>query len=260
VRGRRWTRRQWFLGTLGAALAAILILIGYRLLPQIAAEVVPEAWFEPIGTAALTELAEGHAFCPAGEGSEVLTRLARRLAATEGYDGPLAVAVLDAPSVNAFALPGGHIVLMRGLMDQSDPDEVAGVLAHEVGHVVKRHVQIAVVRNLLATLLRPLATGGGTAGELSGAGSLLLGLSYGRADERAADAAGVAMLQGLGLEVGGLRHFLERLQSAEGGSERFPWLSTHPATADRVAAAPRSSGGASAFTQSDWVAFRHLCP
>jgi len=67
--------------------------------------------------------------------------MARRLAAEAGLDAEhLDVAVLDDETVNAFALPGGHVFVLTGLLKKSrSPDEVAGVLGHELGHVVLRH-------------------------------------------------------------------------------------------------------------------------
>ena len=60
---------------------------------------------------------------------------------------PLRVRVYDIPIKNAFALPGGHIVITRGLLrEATDPEEVAGLLAHEVGHVARHHPEAQMIR------------------------------------------------------------------------------------------------------------------
>jgi Zn-dependent protease with chaperone function len=79
------------------------------------------------------------AVCDTPEGGAALTDLVTRLGPDGGFDPAVTVAVLDHDMINAFALPGGFVVIFRGLIDAADgPDEVAAVLAHEIGHVVSR--------------------------------------------------------------------------------------------------------------------------
>src|SRR5690606_26348291 len=99
------------------------------------------------------------------------------------------VSVADDPQVNAFAAPGGRIVLLEGLLREAEsPDEIAGVLAHEIGHVTERHPTAAALRLLgIQALLTGIFGDGSLASAAAGAGGLLVALSYSRDDERTAD-------------------------------------------------------------------------
>jgi len=161
-------------------------------------------------------------------------RLKEALPADNPY--PLTLHVVEDPMVNAFALPGGHVVLMTGLMkDASGPEEVAGVLAHEIQHVLKRHVVKRIVQEMGWRAWFSLFFGGGDLSSVAfGAGSLMQ-LSYGRAQETEADVEGAKLLQAAGIPVAPLAHFFERLSSRQGEAARVPaFISTHPDSRERT--------------------------
>lgn len=252
VRNRRALR--WVgLGTLAAVLAVALV---YEAVPRWLAPAIPSSWLEPLGDTLLAGLEEEHALCADSVGRQALERVANRLAATAGYDGKIRVDTLRWRELNAFALPGDRIVLLSGLIDQAEPDEVAGVLAHEVGHVVNSHVNEAVLRALGVQFLLTFLTG---TGDLAAAATALAGLGYSRAAEKEADRFAVAAMRAEALRISGLRRFFRRLREEEGRSDIPSWLSTHPATADRILAIPDDPLGVDPFTPGEWQVIRSTC-
>jgi predicted Zn-dependent protease len=155
--------------------------------------------------------------------------------------------VMDSPVVNAFAAPGGYVFVTRGLLAAvNDEAELAGVLAHEIGHVTARHS----ARNYSQTLLANFGLQLGTAlagsyadvlGPLLEVGTGLLFLKYSRDDERQADALGVEYATRAGYDTNRMADFFTTLQRQEalqgarqGGLPE--WFSTHPSPVDREAA------------------------
>ena len=156
--------------------------------------------------------------------------------------------VADDPEMNAFALPGGWVYVTRGLLALSNrEDELAGVLAHEMAHVLERH---AVKRVGAATPLAVLfGVPSGILGMVSpslgaivgGAGRVVSGLAlapYSREQELAADRIGIALAARAGWDpaaLGGLLGTLERAEALSGSGAKRSFFATHPSTPDRVA-------------------------
>lgn len=166
--------------------------------------------------------------------------------------------VVNAAEVNAFAVPGGHVYVNRGLIERaSNMSELAGVLAHEIGHVVERHsveqMERAQGANTAAAVLYGVLLGRNpSAVEQVGlqAGGSALFAHYSRDAEREADHDAVRFLIAAGINPRGLTTMFQKLLSEQksqpGAVER--WFSTHPLTAERVqnvqqeiAAVPASS-------------------
>lgn len=174
---------------------------------------------------------------------------------------PWSFAVVDTPTVNAFALPGGYIYVTRGLLAHLGSEaELAGVLGHEIGHVTARHAAEQYTRSTSAQLglalgsilfpeVRPY-------GDLAGTGLGLLALRYGRQDEIEADRLGAEYASRSGWDpagIAGMLRTLGRLGEARTDRRGVPnWLSTHPDPATRVqeiepvVARLRPAGGADA--------------
>ena len=153
---------------------------------------------------------------------------------------PVRFIVLDDPrQVNAFAIPGGDIYVYTGLLLAArDESELAGVLAHEVGHVTERHVAQRLVAQVGVETLAGLAVGSNPgllaqlATGLAGQGALL---QYSREQESQADAVAVRLLHQTGYSADGLVHFFVRLAQAEGHTPAvLSFLSNHPAPGDRA--------------------------
>ena len=139
------------------------------------------------------------------------------------------------PTVNAYAAPGGFVVVHSGLLASAEGhDELAGVLAHEIGHVTGRHaLRQMVFRAGFASALRLLVgSPDGVAGLLAGGARELTDLGFSREQERDADLEALGLLRQARLPAEGLLRFFERLESKAGGPP--PLLSTHPDPGNRV--------------------------
>ena len=168
--------------------------------------------------------------------------------------------IVNAKTVNAFAAPGGNIVIFKGLIDAAQsPDEVAGVLAHEMGHIIENHPVEFAVRQLGFKLLTTLLIG--RDGTALGIGQQLITLNYSRDAEREADAIAVERLRAANLRTDGLAKFLERLADKESNlPEIFKYLSTHPASSDRASSVRQNPSGARpAMTETIWQALKNIC-
>jgi predicted Zn-dependent protease len=164
--------------------------------------------------------------------------------------------VADDDEPNAFALPGGYVYVSRGLLSLlNSEDELAGVIGHEVGHVMARHAvrrvtaatPFAVLFGLPAAVLGVVSPGVG--GVVAGAGTLVGGVvlaPYSREQEREADRLGMELAAKAGWEPGGLSSALRTLARASRLSGQDParssFFSTHPAIAERVEDTGRAAG------------------
>ena len=153
--------------------------------------------------------------------------------------------VVDSSDVNAFALPGGWLYVNAGLIATADTEsELAGVMAHEIGHVVGRHGARQISAQYgLALLLEIVAGGPGgdsvsrqIAGQFAGLGAGLTLLKYSRDMEREADALAVEETYAAGIDPAGIGVFFKKLMklhaSEPGGLDVF--FSTHPPTNERI--------------------------
>lgn len=146
--------------------------------------------------------------------------------------------VAENQTPNAFAIPGGHIYVHTGLFSLVETkQELAGVLAHEMGHIYERHPAKALTRaygvNYLSSLiLNKNSTGIKTiALKIAQTGILT---KYGRDDEREADEIGYFLLKKSGYSSDGLINFLQKIQRMQQDPKLFQLLSTHPPTAERI--------------------------
>lgn len=156
--------------------------------------------------------------------------------------------VLDTPVVNAFATPGGYIYITRGLLALANSEaELAGVLAHEIGHVAARHAAERQGQAVLATIPAIFAgvlTGSNEVAGMVGAGGAAYLQSYSRDQEYQADLLGVRYLSRTNYDPYGMASFLaqlqadDRLDAAIMGrpdlADKNNFMSTHPRTADRI--------------------------
>jgi predicted Zn-dependent protease len=156
------------------------------------------------------------------------------------------VAVVANDEINAFALPGGQIVVWTGLVEHAESaEQIAGVLAHEIAHVERRHgMRNVVYRAGIALGLRLLVAiliGGdldGLTGLATDVAALAVANEYGQDQESEADADAVLRMHAAGLDPTALAAFF-RVMSSEGVGDVpaiVSWLSTHPDHASRIAA------------------------
>ncbi|HEY0977975.1 MAG TPA: M48 family metallopeptidase [Flavobacteriales bacterium] len=154
--------------------------------------------------------------------------------------------VVDDDQINAFAMPGGHIVVFTGLLDRmTKPEELAALLAHEATHVEKRHSTRSVVRSLSGSVFLALLVGdvSGVVAVAARQADALRELGYSRALETEADTLGIHALSDNGVDPRGMVQLLELLQAdAHDMPEAAKFLSSHPLTTERIATAQQVIG------------------
>lgn len=172
-------------------------------------------------------------------------RIGKRLAPhSQDPDYPFTFKVVADPNINAFALPGGPIYIHTGLITSADNEaQVAGVMGHEIGHVVLRHSTNQASKATLFQLPAMLAAGvlDKKGGMLAGLGQLGLSLglnsallSYSRKAEHDSDIVGARMLAAAGYSPLEMATFFEKLEAAGGGGGGPQFLSSHPNPGNRV--------------------------
>ncbi|MEX0367298.1 MAG: M48 family metallopeptidase, partial [Ruegeria sp.] len=235
----RGTLRRVTLWT-GGAVAALALMI-FVILPAMAdtlANYIPiereVAWGQTVVNQMERFMGDGtvgHLVCDDTAGRRALDAMTDRLTEAADLQYDLNVAVFDHKMVNAFAAPGGQIVIMRGLIGKADSaDEVAAVLAHEIGHVESRDVTRNALRTagsagLLSLLLGDFA-GGGAAVVVA---EWTLNASYTREAEAAADVFALNMLDASGTDATGMADFFDKLAGLDREGPRLPtYLATHP--------------------------------
>jgi predicted Zn-dependent protease len=177
-------------------------------------------------------------------------------AASERPELPWTFTVLDDPTVNAFALPGGPVFVTRGILTHLNSEaELAAVLGHEIGHITARHS----VQQISKAQVAQLGLGVGMIfsedlrqyGQVAGAGLQLMFLKFGRDAEKQSDELGFKYMVGQGYDPREMAEVFRTLDraSAQAGGGRLPeWLSTHPdpgnraeKAAERAAAVPNAA-------------------
>jgi len=264
------TRERWRFARPGLAAALATLLIGgaiwaFNLNPsRTVANLVPQTTWESVGGQMLASVTKGHRECTGAAGRAALDRLMRRLVEgdyrSQGYEAK----VVEWDLLNAFAMPGRRLVLTSRLVETAaSADEIAGVLAHEIGHGLERHPEAAIVRILgLATLAKVFASGVGDT--FSNASLLLVQLRYNRDGEREADLRAAEILKRAEISVDPLAGFLNRMKRITGDSGTEPLggiLSTHPGIDERVKAieAMPKHRSRPAMSEADLAALRAIC-
>jgi len=165
---------------------------------------------------------------------ERVTRIGMRIAAiSDRKDLPYTFRVLNSKEVNAMACPGGFIYIFKGLVDlMPSDDELAGIIGHEVGHVVKRHTVRQIEKNLVGSILFAVLFGDRGAFIQNMALSAIMA-GYSRADEQEADAMGFIHIQRAGYNPYGLLIGMQKLSELKHDGNN--WFSSHPEPEGRVA-------------------------
>ncbi len=238
---KRVRPRQSTLKVVGISVGAIVVaaaayVFAAPIVTDWMAPKVPVSWETTMGESVVRRLAPPHRLCGDSTGHAYVRRIVDRLLAaapTSAY--AFRVSVVRDPAVNAFAAPGGFIVLYSGLLSAAQtPEELAGVLAHEIQHVLHRHSTRAVIREAPLRLALATLSGGGieTAAQVVGTIGVM---SYRRADEAEADRDGMQMLAAARIDPAGMVSFMRTLGKDDTSAPRLVgYLSSHPHTRDRV--------------------------
>lgn len=261
----------------GASVFAILSLVGIfiYLIPNMASAVVqmiPVSYEQKIGKQSRDQIVgvlqgakpkHDNFVCEAEAGMRVLQKRADEIANLLDSPFPIDITVIKVGIPNAFALPGGQVILLSGLIDGAKSgDEVIGVLAHEIAHVVRRDPLQVTLKQTGTALLISLLVGDVFGGSvLSGVGSTVIESGYSRDAETASDIMAVTALNQLGLTARPLADFLSRLSKSEGIAAAIPeFLSTHPSgenRADEIRSLSQANGRA--LSKFEWQAVQNIC-
>ncbi len=238
---------------------------GVPLLSAPLAKLVPPQWEETIGSAIRARLIGDAAVCTGGLGESALSRITDRLTQNMSSPPNFRITVAERDMVNAFAMPGGNIVIFDGLLRKAETaEEVAAVLAHEIGHVHHRHpTQMAIRATGIGIVADLLLGDGSTVGELAGElGGLLLLLSYSRDMERQADDFGRDLLRRSDIPTGAMASFFARLRStASAGDDNdiLGYFSSHPPLDERIANSAGGDSGRPVLTETEWRTLQKIC-
>ncbi|TAN74094.1 MAG: M48 family metallopeptidase [Magnetospirillum sp.] len=263
---RRPRRLRWGLAA-GLALGAGMLIGLYLSLPNLSrlgATLIPAETERGWGRRIAAGFERQMRACRSPTGNAALIRLAERLAAGLSPERrAITVRVLDSKVVNALALPGGEIVVFRGLIDEvGGPDELAGVLAHEMTHVAERHPAAALLRGMGVGVLATLVTGDASGMVASGL-TAVMASAYTRDDEAAADRGALVLLKRAGIGTAGFATFFHRLEGMEASGGLLPaWMGTHPdskARAEAVEAAADPRALPPSLRDDDWQAIKGMC-
>ena len=269
---RRRFRAGLVFGALVAAigLALGIYFVGIPAFAAVAAARVPVAWEEKLGAAIVDHFAPPARRCedPVRQ-AKIDAIVAALTAKARPQPYTFHVTVVNSGMFNALAAPGGHLILFRGLLERTEnAEELAGVLAHEVEHVLHRHVTRAIFQQASTGVLMAALVGdvsGVVAFSLEGARTLGQ-LQMTRAAETEADAEGMRLLQEAGIDPQGMITFFEKLSKREGGGTgSLPlYLRTHPTTNERIAtlralAAAGPKAERRLLPDDDWNDVKSLC-
>src|SRR5580692_2369375 len=250
-----------------AATVSIVAVIwfGLPLAADRLAPLVPSALERRIGDAAEGQIVIlfGAKTCSGATGRVAFNKLMKEISIAGGFDASVEATVLDTPVPNAFALPGGRVYLFSGLLAKAnDPDEIAGVLAHELGHVRHRDN----MRNMIYS--------GGTSfligllfGDVTGSGALIFAsrslftASYSREAEQGADDFSVDVMHRLGRPTKPMGDLIFRITGNQ-GDKTLSILANHPLTEDRLkhlGDENRPASGPPLLTEPEWTALKAIC-
>ena len=260
--------------TLAAAAVSIGIVAALYLwaipaLAALAAPRVPVSWEEHLGRTVTEQLSPPEARCDDPTLTQRIDEITAALTAPQPRSPyTFRVVVVDDPAFNALAAPGGYIVVFRGLLKNTNtPEELAGVLAHEMQHVLRRHTTRALLHHASAGLLLAALTGdasGAMAFGLESARTIGF-LQYSRRHETEADEEGLRMMAAAGIDPAGMIAFFETLNEESADLPgMLKYLSTHPSTTERIdhlrALAARTERGPTiSLPQDDWLTLRDAC-
>ncbi len=161
------------------------------------------------------------------------------IAATSGYRFDFHL-LADPQTVNAFALPGGQVYITQALFSKlQNEDQLAGVLGHEIGHVLARHGAQRIAKDQLTkglTNAAVLVTGDYSAGQMAAMIGSVVGMKYGRGQELESDDLGIKMMLKSGYNPEEMIGVMAILKEASGGGDgkKSDFFSTHPNPENRV--------------------------
>jgi Zn-dependent protease with chaperone function len=242
-----------------------VILFGVPLAADRLTPLVPQAFERRLGDVADGQVKAlfGDKTCDNAAGQAAFTTLVNAIRAAAGLDTSVESVVLSSAIPNAFALPGGKVYLFDGLLAKAEnPDEIAGVLAHELGHVKHRDSMRSLVYNGGTSFLIGLLFG-----DITGSGALifasrsLITASHSRETEQAADTVSIDVMHNLGRSPKSMGELMFRVTGKE-ADKGLSILADHPLTEDRLARMSREDrppSGAPLLSPEEWASLKAIC-
>lgn len=251
-------RVPFYLTMTAACLFAAYVVI--NLSAPLVADSIPYQWEQKIGKYALDNYKLGKEVIDDEKVNAAIDSIVQRIDQFDGADIKYQLSVVDAEMVNAFAFPGGYVVVTTGLIKQADaPEQVAAVLAHELTHVLQRHSMRKLVRQAGTGAILGIVFGDTSAlSRLIELSTQLHGLAFDRDQERQADDGAVNILQQAGISPSHLAAFFEKIKQVDAATGSIPaMLRTHPVTEERIKRVASAEEPAQAFQfELDWPALQ----
>jgi Zn-dependent protease with chaperone function len=252
--------------SLAATVSIILVvLFGVPLAADRLAPLVPQAFERRLGDVADGQVKAlfGGKVCDNPAGQAAFTKLVNAIRVAAAMDSSVESAVLSSSIPNAFALPGGKVYLFRGLLAKAEnADEIAGVLAHELGHLRHRDGTRNLIYNGGTSFLIGLLFG-----DITGSGALifasrsLVTASYTRDAEQNADTFSIDVMHALGRSPKPMGELLFRATGKE-ADKGISILASHPLTEDRLErmnSEDRPASQPPLLTPQEWTSLKAIC-
>jgi Zn-dependent protease with chaperone function len=252
--------------SIAAAVSIVgVIWFGVPLAADRLTPLVPQSLERRLGTVADRQITTmfGGRVCDNAAGQAAFTRLMTALREAAGMDISVQAAVLPTPIPNAFALPGGKVYLFNGLLARAqNPDEIAGILAHELGHLRHRDSTRNLIYNGGTSFLIGLLFG-----DITGSSALIFAsrsivtASYSREAEQNADTFSIDVMHRLGRPTKPMGELLFRVTGKE-ADKTLSFLANHPLTEDRLlrmSEEDRSPSAPPLLTAEEWVSLKAIC-
>ncbi len=249
---------------LGVSLLATLVWA----LPQLGVlfvPLIPLTYEERLGKQMMDHVSkEMGGKCDDSQAQAAMSRFVTDLLRASDISRPVSATFLNSEVINAFAAPGGNIVVLRGIIEVSESgDELGGVIAHELGHVLNRHAMQGVVKRFgLGIVSSYLGASLDTPGNISLLASVtMFDMSYSRDHEREADFAGGELLRKAGVNSRGMATLFARLKEKKGDHTGISaLLATHPSLEERIRNLSLiGREGRPAFSEEEWRIIKKSC-
>ena len=263
--GDAGTGRIVFWSLAAAASILLLVLFGVPFAADLIAPLVPPFFEKRIGDMADRQITTlfGSRLCTEAAGKAAFQKLVQKVAAAGGLDMPLDAEILSVRVPNAVALPGGKVYLFEGLLRKSEnPDEIAGVIGHELGHVHYHDGMRRLIENGGSSFLIGLLFG-----DIAGSGAAifatqsLVSAAYSRDVEARADGFAITAMHALGRSPKPMGELLFRVTGAQ-NSGALTILASHPLTEDRLTRMTREAkpdDGPAILSAAEWQALKAAC-
>ncbi len=279
TKARNGGLKTWSL-TAAAAVAVIaacvaFVWFGIPLVAEPVARALPKSVVNDLGKAVEDQMIErfsknkpkDQAVCSASGAQKTLERIVAEFSTTvaAGDDAPrvTSLIVINSKIANAFALPGGRMVIFSGLLDLAkEPNSLIGVLAHEYAHIKEQHATRLMISNLGMATILSFALGDVSGGAVvASIGQMALGAAYSREMEEEADQIGVQLMSDLAYDVKPMIPLLKELSRKKPGNPMFELINTHPGIEHRIKELEKQGDMPfrEAMTKTEWAQIKTMC-